>query len=567
MRRKILIYFLLLSAMITISILTLASFALSGASNRRMEAQLRGEAVRLSAELNSRQDDVGYLMGSKYISLRVTLIAADGSVLFENFASGDGLENHADRPEVIAALRTGEGSSSRYSHTLGEEYTYYALRLNDGNVLRVSESRHTVLGLIADMRGSFRWIALAAAALSVIASLVASRSIVKPINDINPDAADKAEVYGEVAPLLTHITRQREEISRQTQEMENRQRSMLEITDNMREGLILLDARAHVLSMNRSAYSLLDIQGRNETGRHILEVDRSEPLRKALEEARAGSRAVAELACGGRAVELHISPVPYNQSEYGYVLLLVDVTERVEAEKNRREFSANVSHELKTPLTSILGYAEIMKDGIAKPEDTPAFAGRIYGEAQRLIALIDDILRLSRLDEGGPGLLREPVDMLELANEVADHFADAAAARHIMLTAKGVRLRVTGVRQVLYEMLSNLVDNAIKYNLDNGTVAILVEARGKGAALSVRDTGIGIDKIHHERIFERFYRVDKGRSQAQGGTGLGLSIVKHGARIHGAEITLDSAAGKGTGITIVFREAEQIASEPEVAPI
>jgi len=410
---------------------------------------------------------------------------------------------------------------------------------------------------MADMYGALRWIALAAIAMSVAVSLAAARSIVKPINDIDPDAPDKARVYGEVAPLLTRISRQREEITLQMREMENRQRRMEEITENMQEGLILLDARAHVLSMNKSAYNLLDIRGRDEAGRHILEVDRSEPMRRALEEARAGSRSEAMLSCGSRAVELHASPVRENGSPYGYVLLLVDVTDKAEAEKTRREFSANVSHELKTPLTSISGYAEIIKDGLAKPEDVPQFAAWIYCEAQRLMTLIDDILRLSQLDEGGQELPREPVDLLELAREIAAGFADAAAARHITLTASGERLRVSGFRRVLHEMLSNLVDNAVKYNLDSGTVAIVVEKRGSGAALSVRDSGIGIDKIHHERIFERFYRVDKSRSRAQGGTGLGLSIVKHGARMHGAEILLDSAPGKGTSITVVFRDAEQ----------
>ena len=481
---------------------------------------------------------------------RLTWIAPDGTVLYDTQADASTMENHAAREEVQQALAAGEGESSRYSQTLLEKTIYVAKRLDDGSVLRICVSRQTLAVLLLGMLQPVLVILLIAVIFSALLAKRLSRRIVEPLNAIDLDHPLEAKAYDEIAPLLGRINRQHEQIDDQLRELQRKTDEFTHITQSMPEGLVLLDNKNVILSINPAASRLFGAQS-GCVGQSFLTLDRSTDVSQAIDRARETGHSETRVELSGRIYQFDISRIESAGEKIGAVLLCFDITERETAEQVRREFTANVSHELKTPLQGIIGSAELIENGMVKPEDMPRFIGHIRTEAQRLVALIADIIRLSQLDEGVE-MPKENVELLSLAGEVAEDLRAAADKASVTITTDGQSSVVFGVRRLLYEMLYNLCDNAIKYNRPGGSVRIHVENREQEAAISVLDTGIGIAPEHQSRIFERFYRVDKSHSKASGGTGLGLSIVKHAALILGAAIELDSTVGKGTIVTVRF---------------
>ena len=496
------------------------------------------------------QSGEAYLSSLDSNQYRLTWIAADGTVLYDTQADAASMENHAGRAEVSQALLTGAGESTRYSATLLEKTSYYASRLPDGTVLRISVARQTLALLLLGMLQPTLIVVLAAVTLAAFLATRLSKRIVDPLNAIDLDNPLEAKAYDELAPLLGRINRQHEQIETQLRELQKRTDEFTHITGNMREGLVLLDSAGAILSINPAARQLF---GADKTcvGRDFLTVDRSPSLTRAIETAQQSGHSETRAALSGRVYQLDVSRIDSGSEHVGLVLLSFDITERETAEQARREFTANVSHELKTPLQGIIGSAELIENGMVKPEDMPRFIGHIRKEAQRLVALIADIIRLSQLDEGVE-LPKEPVELLALSNEVAENLRAAAEKAEVSIHVDGEAATVSGVRRLLYEMIYNLCDNAVKYNKPDGSVRIHVENQEGSAVVSVMDTGIGIAPEHQYRIFERFYRVDKSHSKASGGTGLGLSIVKHAALYHGGKITLESKPGQGTEIRVTL---------------
>lgn len=553
------------------------------------------------AELSAAADQIGAgvaLGGLDYLSAlpasdtRVTWIAADGTVLFDSAADAATLENHADREEVREALLSQAGESERYSATLAETTFYHAQRLPDGTVLRTARTQRSVLLLLLDMTPALLAVLAATAAVAGVLSARAARRIVEPVNAIDLNRPETGAVYAELTPLLRRLQAQQREIAAQVAAVQHGEETLRAITEHMNEGFVALDAEGRVVTVNESAARLLHADRAGACGQKLIALHRGEALLRAAAEALAGRPARATLEADGRTVAIYADPVfrgaaaegaaaaagtapatagtaaapvtagtasgnpaataAASRQLTGAVLFFVDETERAQAEQLRREFSANVSHELRTPLTSISGYAELIAAGLAAPEDVSGFAARIQAEAARLLALIEDVMNLSRLDEGAATEAREDVELRALAGEVASRFDAAAAARDVQITVNGCDAHVNGVRRVLDEMLSNLIDNAVKYNVAGGSVAVSVQDAPDGARLTVSDTGIGIPAEHRDKVFERFYRVDKSHSKQTGGTGLGLSIVKHGAALHGATVELESEEGRGTSVTLHF---------------
>jgi len=482
---------------------------------------------------------------------RITLIAPEGTVLFDNYALADEMENHADRPEIQKAILYGSGEATRLSDTIGQQTFYHALRLPDGSVLRVARTTASVFASAASCIPYLIAMVILIAVLSMFIAKRRTRGIIDPINNLDLDDPLSNEVYEELAPLLSRIAKQRRDLEENLREISRRQEEFETITGNLSEGLILLNGKGSILSVNPAAARLFDIDPDKSTGRDILTVCRSLQMQKLLHDAILGKRSETSISIGGGQYQMIASPVESHGLITGVVLLTLDVTEKFAAEKLRREFTANVSHELKTPLQSISGYAEIIQNGLVKPEDIPRFIGQIYSESQRLISLVEDIIRLSRLDEGGE-MQREESDLFDLANKTVSYLSPSAKEASVTLETHGESVVISGVPQLLGEIIYNLCENAIKYNRPGGRVDVSVESRNSEAVLTVRDTGIGITKEHQSRIFERFYRVDKSHSKETGGTGLGLSIVKHAALIHGAKIEVDSTPGIGTTMTVRF---------------
>lgn len=500
------------------------------------------------------------LEGEAYLSgieskNRITWLAADGTVLFDSGASASAMGNHSDREEVIEALSGGTGSSIRHSATLNEHHIYYAQKLDDGTVLRISGAQHSFFALLKQMLTPALILFFFAALLSGLLASAIAKSIVKPINAIDLEKPRESEVYAELSPLLERIRRQNRLIETQMEELRRRQAEFSAITENMGEGLLVADKRAELLSFNSAALSLLGAE-RPEGKRSILVLDRSEEFRAAVRRALSGKHAEIFLSRSGRHLEIIANPVFHEGAVAGAVLLILDTTEQYERESLRREFSANVSHELKTPLTAISGTAEILKNGLVQQEDIPRFANNIYTEAQRLIALVADIMRLSQLDEGSLPFEKTEVDLFAAASSVLDRLQSAAQKKNVALSLSGESTAVLGTAQVLDEMIFNLCDNAIKYNKEGGHVVVDIKTKDGMPLLTVKDDGIGIPKADQPRIFERFYRVDKSHSREIGGTGLGLSIVKHAAAFHGAALSLKSELGLGTTVTVTFPKKE-----------
>ena len=477
---------------------------------------------------------------------RVTWIAADGTVLFDTRVDQTAMENHADREEIREALQTGAGSAVRTSSTLTEQTFYEAQRLQDGTVLRVSASQKSAWFLMIGMLWPLVWIAVLAIGLSAVLARRMARRIVEPLNTLDLEQPLKNDIYEEISPLLHRIHRQHNQIKAHIETLRRKTDEFEQITGHMQEGLVLLSHEGTVLSINPTAKRLFDAQ-EDCIGKNFLMIDRSSAMRNAVNDALDKGRGSARANRNGRDYQFELSRIESDGAVIGAVVLAFDVTERLHAEQLRREFSANVSHELKTPLQGIIGSAELLESGLVKAEDSSRFLSHIHKEAARLVNLIEDIIRLSQLDEGVE-LPAETVDMLALAEDAAALLRPGAAQKNVTITVTGPGFAVFGVRRLLHEIIYNLCDNAVKYNVPGGSVRIHVEAK----KLTVSDTGIGIPAEHQERVFERFYRVDKSHSKQSGGTGLGLSIVKHAVAYHKAEIVLESTPGKGTVITIQF---------------
>ena len=540
----------IIAAVVAVLIATLAINlgALYPYFNQLQQTQLKDE-LHLAASA-VQEIGVRYLDDLDMGRYRLTWVAADGTVLFDNQADAAAMENHADRAEIREALLTGSGSSTRQSATLTEQTIYEAVRLSDGSVLRISVSRATAVLLLLGMLQPICIVLVIAIAISAwIAHRIAKR-VVEPLNRLNLDAPLENDAYEELSPLLHRIHAQRQEIKEQMWTLERKQNEFNQITANMKEALVLLDTTGKIISINPAARRLFGA-GDDPVGNDILTIDRSQNMRTALENARADGRAFFRDQRNGRIYQFDLSRIASDNAVQGTVILAYDITDQANAEQNRQEFTANVSHELKTPLQSIIGSAELLENGIVKEADIPRFVDRIRKEATRLVNLIDDIIRLSQLDEG-VDMPMESVSLRELSEEVCENLADAARQKDVSLKVTGSEGVITGVRRLLYEIVYNLCDNAIKYNRDGGSVEINLSQDADAVLLRVQDTGVGIAPEHQSKIFERFYRVDKSHSRQSGGTGLGLSIVKHAVQLHHGSISVESQPNVGTAITVRF---------------
>jgi two-component system phosphate regulon sensor histidine kinase PhoR len=491
-----------------------------------------------------------YLEALEGESYRLTWIAPSGEVLFDSQADESSMENHAQREEVRQALETGEGQSSRYSSTLLEKTIYYAKRLTDGSVLRISISRATAGVLVMGMLQPMLVVLAAALILALVLAKRISARIVAPLNRLDLEKPLENDTYEELSPLLTRINQQRRQIDAQLRTLQQKKDEFDQITASMNESLVLMNEKGTVLSINPAARALFHAEP-DCVGQDFLTVERSHEISCAIRRALEEGHAELRVERGGREYQLDISRIESEGTVIGAVLLAFDVTEQAFAERNRREFTANVSHELKTPLQSIMGSAELIENGLVKQEDMPRFVGHIRTEAARLVTLIEDIIRLSQLDEGGE-LPFEPVDLKKLAEEASASLASAAAEKQVTIRVHGDDRQITTVRRLASEIIYNLCDNAVKYNREGGSVDVTIDGAAHGAVVTVQDTGIGIPPEHQSRVFERFYRVDKSHSRQSGGTGLGLSIVKHAVQYLGGRIELESQPGKGTTMRVHF---------------
>lgn len=541
-----------LLALVTILLSSLLiTFVYYGNSDARMKAEVREEAryIRGAVEFSGKD----YLETVKNTPNRITLIDTDGTVLFDNQADPAAMENHSDRQEVKQAVTAGAGEATRMSGTLSEKKFYYAIKLENGQILRIASETASVFAAVLSMLPWIIGIAVLVAVITVLFSNFLTKKIVTPINRLDLNHPADNVVYDELSPLLSKINRQNEVIDQQIRSLREKQEEFTSITENMSEGFLVLDKNTDILSYNTSALRLLGADAAPaESHESALALNRSAGFRSAVDAALSGSRSEQLVRQGGRCCQVMANPVLREGEVEGAVVVILDITEREERDNLRREFTANVSHELKTPLTSISGFAEIIQNGIVKPEDIPRFAGNIYVESQRLISLVDDILNLSRLDEADVQLEREDFDLAALARDVAGRLKDSAKKNGVVITVIGDKTMINGVKSIVDEMLYNLLDNAVKYNKKNGRVTVTIENDQNGPTLAVTDTGIGIPQSDVDRVFERFYRVDKSHSKEVGGTGLGLSIVKHGAAFHNAKVSLESTEGKGTTVRLAF---------------
>lgn len=512
------------------------------------ESQLKDELKVVAAA--TEQLGERYLRSLNSDRYRLTWVDADGTVRFDSHADAATMENHAEREEIKEALAFGLGSSTRQSSTLTEQTIYEATRLNDGSILRISVSRATAFVLVLGMIPPIAVIMVIAIMLSAWLARRMAKKVVEPLNKLNLEKPMENQAYAELSPLLYRIHTQHLEIKNQIQTLKQKQDEFDQIIGNMKESLVLLDSAGKVISINPAARSLFDTDV-DCIGEDFLTVDRKTNMRHALNEAKEQGHADFRAVIKGREYQVDLTRIDSDGNEQGMVILAFDITEQVNAERNRREFTANVSHELKTPLQSIIGSAELMENGIVKEEDIPRFVGRIRQEASRLVSLIDNIIRLSQLDEKTE-LLREDVSLRLLAEEVCETLSDAAKMKNVSLKVSGDDGVVNGVHRLLYEIVYNLCDNAIKYNHTGGSVNISVQQNANEVWFIIQDTGIGISPEHHDKIFERFYRVDKSHSKQSGGTGLGLSIVKHAVQYHHGKIFVNSTLNKGSTISVVF---------------
>ncbi|MBD9009698.1 MAG: histidine kinase [Clostridiales bacterium] len=537
------------SVLTLLASLVLVLGVLFGAFENQIEKELKSEAGYIAYTIEN--GDMDFFNRFSDSGKRVTLIDPNGEVIADTEADAGKMDNHSDREEVKEALKDGSGTNVRYSKTLTEKTVYYAQRLSNGTVLRVSTTQYTIITIILGLLQPLIFVLVIAMALSLFLSSKVSKRLVKPINSIDLDNPENCDTYDELSPLLHKIINQNRTIARQIEKARQVQEEFRLITENMSEGFLVIDKNTKILSYNSAALKLLDAEKAED---NVLTLNRTSGFIDAVTTALDGRRAENAMLHGDRTYNLIANPVFNSGEVIGAVIVIIDVTETAKREAMRREFTANVSHELKTPLTSISGFAELMKAGGIPEETVVDFSTSIYTEAQRLITLVTDIIKISELDEKSDRHDWEKVNLYELSRDVIKRLKISAEKKNVSFTLNGGDAEVYGVRQILDEMVYNLCDNAIKYNKEGGRVSVSVKDSDKGVTLSVSDTGIGIPQTQQSRIFERFYRVDKSRSKAEGGTGLGLSIVKHGAIYHNAEISVESEIGKGTKMTILFKK-------------
>lgn len=509
--------------------------------------QLKSQTVLASQGVE--QQGLDYFDGLTAEHFRITWIAANGDVLYDSVTDSDGMENHVQREEIRDALNTGYGQSSRYSSTLMKRYLYSAQRLSDGTVLRLSISHNTIFVLLVGMLQPILIVMAVAAVLSFVLANGLSKRIVEPLNRLNLDEPLSNEGYDELAPLLRRIHSQQQQLAIQKNSLAQKQNEFDTIVGQLEEGMILLDKDGRVITANRAAARLLDTKNNVMQGQNLLNLNRNLPLQEAIQEAMQHGSASRKTALRGKTIQIQAASISGQDSLTGVAVVLFDITQAEQAEQRRREFTANVSHELKTPLQSISGYSELLQCGMAKPADVQPFAGRIYSEAQRLIALVEDIINLSHLD-AGTGYEWSQVELYSEAEKVVETLSGIAAEKNISLVLEGEPSTIDGIPELVHGIVYNLCDNAIKYNRPGGTVTVTAAKN----TVTVKDTGIGIPEANLDRIFERFYRVDKSHSKEVGGTGLGLSIVKHAAMLMNAKIDVDSQVNVGTEITVTFPE-------------
>ena len=517
----------------------------------QLEEELRTEAEFLSIAV----EDEGM---SAFDSLpadseRITYIDTDGTVLYDNRSKTDDMENHLDREEIQEAMENGSGMAVRESDTLSQRTLYYAIRLNDGTVLRVSSTQYSLTGLLG---GMIQPLLIILIVMLILAGFLASRlakNIVNPLNQLDLDHPEENQTYEEVAPLLTKINRQQKSLQAEITQAKRQQEEFSIITDNMEEGFLVIDSHTEVLSYNSSALKLLGAR-EQDARQSVLALNRSESFQKTVERVLGGQHVISNQEFQGITCQVAANPVFQDGKVTGAVILILDVTEKMKGEQMRREFTANVSHELKTPLTSISGFAEIISDGFVKPEDTKKFAGRIFKEAQRLITLVNDVIKISQLDEGKLPYEKEEVDLYQAVRETFLRIEDHAKAEGVHLYLYGPHIRTNTVKTILDEIIYNLCDNGVKYNKKGGSLTVTISQEGEQPVITVEDTGIGISEEDQKRIFERFYRVDKSHSKAIGGTGLGLSIVKHGSMFLGADMKVESTLGEGSKFILTLPE-------------
>ena len=515
----------------------------------QMREELSKEALYLAYGVD--KQGVDYLKNIKDKNARITYIDQDGTVLYDNKADAAEMENHSDRKEFQEAEKYGVGESSRYSDTLSEKTIYYAQRLKDGTVLRVSGTQDSVLALVENLVLPLVLVLFLMLILSGIMASVISKRIVKPVNELDLEHPEENQIYEELSPLLSKIHRQNREIQNQLELAKQQQAEFSLITENMQEGLIVIDKYTMILSANSSAWSLFRVDKVSQ-GESVYCLDRAEDFRHAIEQVLGGEHAELILKLNGSDIQLIANPVVRGQKTEGAVILLVNVTEKLERENLRREFSANVSHELKTPLTSISGFAEIMQDGLVREEDIPQFAERIYKESQRLLQLVEDVIQISQLDEEKTSYTWEPVDVYQVCKSAFESLKEKAQSMNVHLYICGDSMKMEAVRTLLEEAVYNVCDNAIKYNRNDGSVSVFLTQTAHEIQIVVKDTGVGIPREDQDRVFERFYRVDKSHSKEIGGTGLGLSIVKHAVGTLKGSVILRSEEGCGTEICMKF---------------
>ena len=534
-------------------VLAVGLAAVMGILYSNFDGQMRKELSKEAAYLTYgvEQQGVDYLKNIKDKSARITYIDQDGTVLFDNEADVSEMKNHSDRTEFQKAEKYGAGESSRYSDTLSEKTIYYALRLKDGTVLRVSGTQDSVLALVENLIFPLCGLLCLMLILSGIMASAISKRIVKPINELDLESPEENRIYEELSPLLSKIHRQNREIQNQLELAKQQQEEFALITENMQEGLIVIDKYTMILSANSSAWNLFHMD-RVCQGESVYCLDREEEFRHAIEQVLSGEHTELVLKLNGSDIQLIANPVIRDKKTEGAVVLLVNVTEKLERESLRREFSANVSHELKTPLTSISGFAEIMQGGLVKNEDIPKFAGRIYKESQRLLQLVEDVIQISQLDEEKTSYVWEPVDVYQVCKNAFESLKEKAKRLNVHLYICGERMKMEAVRTLLEEAIYNVCDNAIKYNRNDGSVSVFLTQTAQEIQIVVKDTGVGIPKEDQNRVFERFYRVDKSHSKEIGGTGLGLSIVKHAVGALKGSVILRSEEGNGTEICMKF---------------
>lgn len=534
-------------------VLAVGLAAVMGILYSNFDGQMRKELSKEAAYLayGVEQQGVDYLKNIKDKSARITYIDQDGTVLFDNEADVSEMKNHSDRTEFQKAEKYGAGESSRYSDTLSEKTIYYALRLKDGTVLRVSGTQDSVLALVENLIFPLCGLLCLMLILSGIMASAISKRIVKPINELDLESPEENRIYEELSPLLSKIHRQNREIQNQLELAKQQQEEFALITENMQEGLIVIDKYTMILSANSSAWNLFHMD-RVCQGESVYCLDREEEFRHAIEQVLSGEHTELVLKLNGSDIQLIANPVIRDKKTEGAVVLLVNVTEKLERESLRREFSANVSHELKTPLTSISGFAEIMQGGLVKNEDIPKFAGRIYKESQRLLQLVEDVIQISQLDEEKTSYVWEPVDVYQVCKNAFESLKEKAKRLNVHLYICGERMKMEAVRTLLEEAIYNVCDNAIKYNRNDGSVSVFLTQTAQEIQIVVKDTGVGIPKEDQDRVFERFYRVDKSHSKEIGGTGLGLSIVKHAVGALKGCVILRSEEGNGTEICMKF---------------